>query len=248
MSNLYDRYQQGFHQQVYDELLAMQDHIYEPHIYEEALAVTKAMMQKVRFNIEQIILRLHKMGYLFGNGGFWENFSLEEKLQAERDSPVFQPPTLETLKHVAALEKLAGFLPLSLKYWYEEVGCVNLIGLFPSHNRGYGPVLDPLYVESVEMVLQVVTNFVKIGGWEEEPLLLLAPDCYHKYGYSGAGSYNIALPCKAIDAPFLNEPHNTTFVNYLRICCQWGGFPGLEKECRLSHKELEYLTKDLLPF
>ena len=248
MSNLYDRYQQGFHQQVYDELLAMQEHIYEPHIYEEVIEVTRAMMRKVRFNIEQIIPRLYKMGYLFGKGGYWENFSLEEKSQAERDSPVFQPPTLEALKDVATLEKLAGLPPLSLKCWYEEVGNVNLIGLFPANNRGYGPVLDPLYVESVETILQIVTNFVKIGGWEEEPVLLLAPDCYHKYGYSGAGSYNILLPCKAIDAPFLNEPHHTTFVNYLRLCFQWGGFPGLEQDCHLSREELAYLTKDLLPF
>jgi hypothetical protein len=248
MSSLYDQYQKGFHQEVYDELLAMQEHIYDPSIYEEGLAITRTIMRKVRFNIEQIIPHLHKMGYLFGKGGFWENFSLEEKLQAERDSPIFQPPTFETLKHVADLEKLGGLLPLSLKCWYEEVGCINLIGLFPANNRGYGPILDPLYVESVEMVLQVIAKFAEVGGWEEEPLLLLAPDCYHKYGYSGAGSYNIALPCKAVDAPFLNEPHNTTFVNYLRICLKWGGFPGLEKECRLSHDELEYLTKDLLPF
>lgn len=108
--------------------------------------------------------------------------------------------------------------------------------------------LDPLYVESVETILQVVTRLVEIGGWEEEPLLPLAPDRFHKYGYSGGGSYNISLPCKAIDAPLVNEPHQSTFVNYLRICLKWGGFPGLERECRLSPDELAFLTKDLLPF
>src|SRR5712692_4970034 len=227
MPDLYDRYQKGFHQEVYDALLSMQEQIDTPHLYQEALLVTRAIMRRVRSNIELLIPRLHTMGYLFRKGGFWETFSPENTARIDTDYPIFQPPTSETLEHVAVLEQLAGPLPLSLKCWFEEVGCVNLIGLFPANERGYGPVLDPLYIESVEMVLQVVTRFVERGGWEEEPVVLLSPDCYHKYGYSGAGSYNIALPCKAIDAPFLNEPHHTTFANYLRICLQWGGFPGL---------------------
>lgn len=210
--------------------------------------VMQEMMRRVRFNIELLIARLSSMGYGFRRGGFWEHFSPEKRVHRERDYPIFQPPTSEASKHIADLEHLAGSLPLSLKSWFEEVGCVNLIGLFPSNERSYGPVLDPLYVESVEMVLQIVTRYVEIGGWEEEPILPLAPDGYHKYGYSGAGSYNIILPCHAVDTLFVDEPHQTTFVNYLRICLNWGGFPGLEKECRLSPDELAFLTKDLLPF
>ena len=248
MASLYDRYQKGLHQEVYDELLAMQEHIYEPDMYEEALLVMREMMRRVRSNIEVLLPRLSEMGYLFRKGGFWDNFSPEEKARLEIEYPLFQPPTLETLEQVALLEHLTGPLPLSLKCWYEVVGTVNLIGLFPANGRGYGPVLDPLYVESIEMVLQMVTRFVEMGEWEEEPVLLLAPDRFHKYGYSGAGAYTMALPCKAVDAPFLDEPHHTTFVNYLRICMRWGGFPGLEEENRLTGEELDFLTKDLLRF
>ncbi len=248
MPDLNEQYQKGFHQEVYDELLAMQEQINDPHLYEEALSITRAIMRRVRSNIELLIPRLHTMGYLFRKGGFWDNFSPEGKARIETEYPIFQPPTPETLEHVAVLEKLVGPLPLSLKCWFEEVGSVNLIGLFPSNEHAYGPVLDPLYVDSVEMVLQVVTRFMEIAGWEEEPVLLLAPDRFHKYGYSGAGSYNIALPCTALDAPFLDEPHYTTFINYLRLCFRWGGFPGLEGDNRLTHDELDFLTKDLLPF
>jgi hypothetical protein len=56
------------------------------------------------------------------------------------------------------------------------------------------------------------------------------------------------LPCKALDALPLDEPHHPTFVNYLRQCFRWGGFPGLESDNRLSHDKLEYLTKDLRSF
>ncbi|GCF11760.1 hypothetical protein KDI_53240 [Dictyobacter arantiisoli] len=86
-------------------------------------------------------------------------------------------------------------------------------------------------------------------SWKEDPRLLLSGDCYHKYGYSGGGTYDIILPCKAIDTIFDGEPHNTTFVNYLRLCIlKWGGFPGLEKHSFLSKEQLLYLTHDLLPF
>jgi len=248
MPDLYNRYQKGFHQEVYDEFLAMQAQINDPLLYKEALEVTREMMRRVRSNVELLIPRLHTMRYLFRKGGLWDNFSPEGKARLDIDYPIFQPPTSEILERVVALEHLVGPLPLSLKCWFEEVGTVNLIGLFPGNKQAYGPVLDPLCVETVEMVLNVVRIFMEVGGWEEDSLLLLAPDGYHKYGYSGAGSYTIAVPCKAIDAPFLNEPHHTTFVNYLRICLKWGGFPGLEVDNRLTPDELDFLTKDLLPF
>jgi hypothetical protein len=248
MPDLYDRYQRGFHQEVYDELLALQEQINDPFIYKEALEVTRAIMKRVRSNIELLLPCLHKMGYLFRKGGLWDNFSPEEKARIDTEYPIFQPPTSETLEHVVVLEQLVGPLPLSLKCWFEEVGTVNLIGLFPGNKQADGPILDPLCVETVEMVLHVVRIFMEIGEWKEDPLLLLAPDGYHKYGYSGAGSYNMAVPCKAIDAPFLNEPHHTTFVNYLRICLKWGGFPGLERDNCLTQDEFDFLTKDLLLF
>jgi hypothetical protein len=36
----------------------------------------------------------------------------------------------------------------------------------------------------------------------------------------------MAVPNEGIDGLLLWEPHQTTFVNYLRICFRWGGFPG----------------------
>ena len=248
MPEWYERYQRGFHQEVYDELMALQGHIHDPEMYDEVLLVMQTLMRRVRSNIEQIIPRLQTMGYLFHKGGFRENALPEKQRSLEQAYPVFQPPMPETPQRVAVLEQLTGSLPLSLKCWYEEVGSVNLVGLFPSDERAYGPVLDPLWINPVEIALQQVTSLTKLDLWEEDPLLILAPDGYHKYGYSGAGSYNMALPCTTLDTALLDEPHHTTFVNYLRICLHWGGFPGLEQECRLSSEQLTYLTKDLLPF
>jgi hypothetical protein len=251
MPDFYTRYQQGFYTEVYDELLLMGKQVFESRLYEDALQVMQEIMKRVSNNIELLIPRLHSLGYIFRKGGFWENVSIEKQVQLEKEYPLFQLPTAETLEQVAALEQLTGPLPLSLKCFFEEVGCVNFIGLFPTNERQYGCVMDPLCINSVEIALQMVTGLkqTNLGDlWAEEPLLMLTGDSFHKYGYSGSGSYTMRLPSISIDTFLLDEPHNTTFVNYLRICMRWGGFPGFEKECRLSKDELEYLTKDLLPF
>jgi hypothetical protein len=58
-------------------------------------------------------------------------------------------------------------------------------------------------------------------------LVPIAPDEWHKYDPSGCGEYEIAVPNLAADVRLLTERHHTTFVNYLRICFRWAGFPNL---------------------
>lgn len=247
MTTFYDRYCRGFHQEVYNELLAGQEHIYEPTLQKEALLVTRETMRRIRYNVELLIPRLRELGYLFGEGLSQTD---EERVYWEQEAPIYGAPTSETFQQVVMLEQLVGTLPMSLKCWYEEVGSVNLVGMFPSPvlDYHYGSKLDPLFTYTIKSVLQMIEGPVEDKTWEKEPFLPISPDNLHKYRYSGSGPYHIVLPCNAIDAFIINEPHHTTFVNYLRICLQWGGFPGLEADNRLTHDELEFLTKDLLRF
>ena len=253
MGNLSERYQQGYYQEVYDELLAMGELVFTEPIYNDALLIAKVMMQRVRYNIELIIHRLSKMDYRFGEG-FWEDDILpEEKATIEKDVPILGMPDTETPRYIALLKQSVGILPLLLEYWYREVGSVNLIGLFPAKkdrtfDRTYGSILDPLFLYSVEMAFKMISVDIKEGVWKSHPFLSLSPDGDYKYCFSGSRPYSIALPCKAFDASLLFERHQTTFINYLRTCFRWGGFPGLELENRLSHDEFEFLTKDLLQF
>ncbi len=243
---LFDRYQKGYYQEVYDELLTIQERIYEPQIYEEALRITKEIMRRVRDNIELLIPRLRDIGYHFGEG-FSE--SPEEEAYWEQAAPIYRAPTPETPEHVAELEQLAGTLPLTLKCCYEVVGSVNFVGTFPiSENQkdriAYGSDLDPLFIYSVEMVLTMGE-----GYWHDVNKVSIAPDRYFKFGYGGGGPYAVQTPCRTFDASLKGyEDLEITFVNYLRQCFRWGGFPGLESDNRLSHDKLEYLTKDLLSF
>lgn len=246
MVSLYDQYLDGRYQAVYDELLSMQEHIYETHIYGEAVLVAREIMRRVRVNIELLIPRLHLMGYHFGEG-FSEN--PEEEAYWRQHAPIYKAPTPEETEQTARLEQLAGILPLTLKCCYEVVGSVNFVGTFPlSENQreriAYGSRLDPLFIYAMEMMLTMGD-----GNWNKENDLSIAPDRYFKYGYSGGGSYSIQTPRKAFDALLEGyEMPEITFVNYLRLCFRWGGFPGLAGDNRLTPDELAFLTKDLLPF
>jgi hypothetical protein len=112
----------------------------------------------------------------------------------------------------------------------------------PLHESGHD--LDPLYVAPVERALDTCRNSPDDDRGRE---IEIAPDEWLKYAVSGGGPYTIRLPDAAIDAPLEYEWHKTTFVNYLRICFRWGGFPGLESRIHRPDRELAYLTEGLLP-
>jgi hypothetical protein len=107
------------------------------------------------------------------------------------------------------------------------------------------------------VVFQFNEAFWEYEEWEENCkadgleatgafIYAMAPDYYHKEAVSGGAPYGINLPNPAIDAPFEDEWHNTTFVNYLRISFRWGGFPGFER-VEYCPEELYFLTEGLLP-
>ncbi|HEY6410902.1 MAG TPA: hypothetical protein VIY29_25895, partial [Ktedonobacteraceae bacterium] len=108
----------------------------------------------------------------------YDSISPEEKASIENDIPIFKAPDPQTSEGITVLEQFVGTLPLSLKSWYEEVGYVNLIGLFsPSDgrdfSRSYGCVLDPLFIYSLEMAIKMVTGYKEAGVWEHDPTLPL---------------------------------------------------------------------------
>ena len=88
---------------------------------------------------------------------------------------------------------------------------------------------------------------IPAGAWTGRYAIDLAPDVYHKANQSGGGSYRIAFPDARADAPVL-ELDAPSFVEYLRECCRWGGFPGLAELPDPPHEELRRLTDGLLPF
>ena len=91
----------------------------------------------------------------------------------------------------------------------------------------------------------------ELDGWEDEDRpsqIAVAPDDFHKAGTSGGDAYAIAVPDARADGELLNERHNLLFVDYLRLCFQWAGFPGYEGVDRGIPSEIEAIRSSLIAF
>ena len=254
MSTFLLRYIDGEYDRVWAELVALGPAVREEPLASDAYAVARETMRRAGGNVDRIIRRLRDIGYRF------EHAPVSEWVP---NLAVHVPPAPDAGERIAHLEATAGMLPLSLRAWYEEVGSVSLMGRHPDWDPHAYP--DPLVVEGLE-------------GWEFEyecwqdaqeqdpeypyPFPLpIAPDALHKQNVSGGEPYGIDLPCAGADASLLFLwQEETTFVEYLRICFQWGGFPGwasTQGERGLPpewtpylvrpREHLAYLSADLLP-
>lgn len=270
MSSFREQYLAGNHAEVWKELVTLDAAVREEPIFSDALAVARETMTRARRNIELLIERLQTLGYRFG----YEWWGPNDRDMLEQDPPptIYSPPLPDVNAQLARLEARVGPIPLSLYAWYEKVGSVNFVGMYPvddpldpegfteyvqwkeaienSNNEqilsGFDAHdLDPLYIYGLDAAQRHLDVVLAHGQVCE---IDLAPDEWFKYGVSGGGMYTISMPNPAADA-FIEgaEWHETTFVDYLRICFRWGGFPGLEYKARRPEKELEFLTRDLLP-
>jgi len=163
------------------------------------------------------------------------------------DPEIFRPATSDASSHLARFEKkLGGPLPISLRGWYEQIAAVNLMGYHETLNpEGGSESPDPLVIDPYQEAAEAW--FGQDLEFEQDAIELpLAPDDISKAFSSGGDPYAIKLPDLAADGAFLNERHQTSFVSYLRIVFQWGGFPGWEL-ARQRPQELDYLRENLLP-
>jgi hypothetical protein len=240
MTSYVQRYQQGEYEQVWNELLALGSQVREAPLFSEARSVAYTTMERVRRNLDLLIPRLHNLGYVFGFIPHPEEDMDDLEIAYP---PVFTPPDATIRDRISRLERVVGSLPLSVRAFYEVVGGGNLIGRQP-HWEPYDR--DALMVEFLDERLfkECCAEYDEEHGcW----YLAIAPDHFFKDGVGGDGAYEIALPNTAVDAPLLLEWHETTFVNYLRIALQWGGFPGFARIPDPPVEDLAYLTEGLLP-
>jgi hypothetical protein len=170
---------------------------------------------------------------------------------------VFSPPGKKAVAFIRKLEKKGVLVPLSVRAWIEEVGSVNLAGAHPRLCFWADENFPGIYADP----LMVVPDLFEMEGWDDgresddgqDPLdavlgwdakaksRLAVEDEQLDYGYS------VTLPNPAADAALKGEPHNTTFVDYLRLAFRWGGFPGWAQGKDPPQKELAFLTDGLLP-
>jgi hypothetical protein len=225
---LFDRYMRGECQKVWSELVALGPAVRQDPHAADALAVAYETMQRVAANVRSLAERLRGMGYRF-----------------VAPAAAHVAPTPGTIKEARRLEKRFGPLPLSLRAFYEVVGAVDFIGHHPSIAPATGSTCpDPIVVYGVEDAL------AELEGSDEGELsgIAIAPDDLHKANTSGGDPYEIAVPNESADGEVQNERHRLLFVDYLRLCFRFGGFPGYEGQDRGVPPELDMLRSGLPPF
>ena len=250
----YDRYVSGAHREVWSELVALGPAVRGDPYAADALAVAFETMQRVDANVRALVERLGAMGYVFtGHGapgrgggvvsqlsGFLSSLlrgGARETGRAPGGGPgqggsrtAHVPPSPTAGEDIAGFEKEFGALPLSLRAFYQVVGEVNLMGRHPTIDPPSNRVApDPLVVHGLD------EGMVMDEGDDEDDegeggsrTIVIAPDDLHKANTSGGDPYTMTIPDLRADGELLDERHRLFFVDYLRLCFRFGGFPGYE--------------------
>lgn len=301
-----ERYLAGEYEQVWTELVALGEQVRAEPLYADAWAVACETMRRVRANIERLIPRLVKVGFIFGydhlfqdtlqenqpmRGSDWVAY-LDVLEWSRRQPPVLLPAQLareyrdyivslgfrlatygparfdpgvaapDMRAHVEELERLVGPLPLSLRAWYTEVGAVNFYGFHPSWVRFMSlpddlPVARDRYLMSECDPLQVcVLDAARMEALREQHAARgrlhqfeFADDPYFKDYTAGSSTpFVFGVPNPSMDGTLSGSIPRLTFVEYLRRCLHWAGFPGMAAWKSTPDDDLSFVTEVLVPF
>ena len=219
-----ERYCDGEHKEVWDELIAMGPAVRKPPHAKAAQLVAQETMRRVAANVDTVIRRLGSMGYRF---------------RTQKGGHI--PPGAQVDRFLKQLDELAGPAPLSLATFYQIVGSVDLTGdheQLTASSLGYF-LPDPLVVFALDQMLLGHDPAAEGNSGR----ICIAPDAYHKAEFSGGAPYEMALPDARADGELLNERHGLFFVDYLRLAFRWGGFPGYDG---VAHRYAR-MVKDISP-
>jgi hypothetical protein len=151
-----ERYKQGDHEQVWRELMQLGPAVREEPIFSDAKAVAQETMRRVRQNIETLMVRLLRLGFVFGYDYTSRDALLSPKTYSayleiffwkQQQSPVFLDARLggrsvqdiygggdqiipDIPAMLGAMEQEFGPAPLSVHAWYTDIGAVNFYGYF----------------------------------------------------------------------------------------------------------------------
>lgn len=227
MPTLLQRYLAGDHLEAWNELRQLGSVTVQSPQFEDVWPVVVETMKRVRANLETLVERLRNDGYQF----------VDTSEPAIRRGVPLATPDGESLKFLRWLDDLTGPLPLVLRAWIEHVGDVCLLGHHPDWG-GEGVFTDAMVVEfeyrqcvasmdAREYYEQEFEDWYDSGGEDEGRFeISFAPDALHKVNVSGGGPYGIMVPDDNVDGIVDINNRHMYFVDYLRECLRWGGFPG----------------------
>jgi hypothetical protein len=237
-----DRYRNGEQTEVWAELVALGPTVRQEPLYSEAVVVAQEMMARARHNVALLVERLHILNYHFAH-----------------PHHIWDLPTSAFLADLHQFDQQYGLLPLTLRAWFEVVGEIDFTGAHPtlsyyagmSSASAVAPSSDPLSIGSAASYwLQLIQSSGEHVLGEPPYEFIIAPDADHKANTSGGGPTAVQVPDPRFDAPLTEGWEGMYFVPYLRLCFQWGGFPGLaddDEATEAAQRDMAFLTKDLLP-
>lgn len=227
--SFYDRYVNGETKAVYDDISRISLEALNSNDRGDIINVLEETFKRVSYNLKVIYRELERVDY---------NFKKDCKYNFEKPFHLPLDNTEYLLKQLDQTVKEFGYVPLSLKYFYRIVGGVNFVWDFEANKKSIWEMADPIQIASLDSVLEEITE----EYWKEDiqeyvnddnfgcAFLDLSADDLHKDNISGGQPYAIELTKEAsVDSKFLNEPNETTFINYLRICFENCGFPGITR-------------------
>lgn len=239
-ASLLSRYQNGEHEAVWRDLIALGADVRQARYKEAAAAVAHETMRRAGRNVKLLVERLQQLNYRFAD-----------------DKYAYRPCSKEERKLLVAWERRRLLIPLSLRAFLEEVGWVDLLGSHPALSpmgEQEKPLFltDPLEMTGLSNLEEILEEWSSSHPADREPVLWeIGCDAEAKAdvlkGEQAEGFYAVQLPNAAADAVLEGHANNLTFVEYLRLSFHWGGFPGWEKYEKRPERELAFLRDGLLP-
>ena len=215
------KYLSGQEKEVWDEIEGVQIAKLSGEELDDIESVCKEAMKRVKNNLEVIINTLRKASF---------DFSIYPDGEKHFFIYGLENPGMDVDSKISEIESIAGYLPLTIKHFWKEVGSVSLVGSV----EGWEEYSDPLFVASVDDNLELLREWSEFRQdceeHAEDPFkLFISPDEDQKDGYEGGMYQNIELPCARVDALVKDAASETSFIDYLREAFEAKGFPGLEE-------------------
>lgn len=212
------RYTQLAEREIWNEMIAEENVAMNRTDLPDVQQVMNIMMHRIKFNLQYIYNALQQYGFKFTDFG--------EPPQPTKPLIFEQNDVSQQLFSLEDEYSAFGFFPLSILEFYKHIREIDFRGFFP--NQRTNILLDAIMIVPMK---ELIEN--DLG--DEEQGVFLASDAFFKENISGGGYYGIELtPNQQIDARlkgFFTEQEAEEapmFIDYLRLCFKWAGFPGLE--------------------
>ncbi|MFT3678877.1 MAG: hypothetical protein QM791_01315 [Ferruginibacter sp.] len=231
---LFERYLNGETESVYEDIYKLESEAFNSGVFPEVESVLIETFRRVRFNLEIIYKELLLEDYLFTS-------PVEFDWQKPLTDP--DPGTEELLLEIKDKLGKNGDIPISLQYFYRQIGSCNFCWDYKMNDDIPWECADPVDIPPLRNLIEIIDEYGTDYEFGEEGILI-AGDYYTKDNISGS-AYSIQITNgKKVDSLLIHKEWNIPFINYLRITFQNCGFSRAD---RLEYESLNSFCERIRP-